>query len=52
MNGHDLTDEENVKVVLRTSGYWERQCKPCQQERAREWWRKNRGKKGNDDAST
>jgi hypothetical protein len=51
VNGHDLTDEENVKVVRRGK-YVERQCKPCQQERAREWWRKNRGKKGNDDAST
>jgi hypothetical protein len=41
VNGHDLTDPENVVVVQRGK-YRERQCLPCRRKRSRAWWRKNR----------
>lgn len=46
-NGHDLTKEENVRLVRRKRKkrtYTERQCIPCHRERARKWWRENRSK--------
>ena len=42
---HDLTDPKNVRLIKRGNKV-ERECRPCQNKRAREWWRKNRGKNG------
>jgi hypothetical protein len=44
IHGHDLTDAKNV-VIRRRGKYKERQCLECNRRRAREWWRKNRGKR-------
>jgi hypothetical protein len=49
VNGHDLTDDENVAVAKRGK-YQERQCLPCRRDRSRKWWRKNRAKRRFDSA--